>query len=74
MKKSTSFERKVAKKVPNHILCEIKRLYGVSNEACDDCKLHTSKLQTSHYTFAINPFYALLLPCRPLPKPLFALI
>lgn len=48
MKKSTSFERKVAKKVANHILCEIKRLYGVSNEACDDCKFRTSKLQTSH--------------------------
>ena len=57
MKKSTSSARKVAKKVPNHILCEIKRLYGVSNEACDDCKRHTSKLQSSHYTFAIITLY-----------------
>ena len=57
MRKSTSFGRKIAKKVANHILCEIKRLYGVSNEACDDCKLHTSKLQTSHYTFAIVTLY-----------------
>ena len=57
MRKPACFLGKVAKKVANHILCDVKRFCKVSNEALDDCKRHTSKMQTSHYTIAIITLY-----------------
>jgi len=57
MRKLACFARKVAKKVANQILCDIKWFFRVSNEAGDDCKRHTSKMQSSHYTIAIITLY-----------------